>query len=146
MVSRNELEKVATEILSELFEEEQGPEIEVHETDEIESTASTFADALQQKIDQKLAPKIVEAPIKKSLKTEMNLFEATGGKQMGENLKMVHDALKNIACTSIGCEQAFSIITDFTTKKRSRLSDQAIDDLMFEKGYFQNEEQKKKKK
>ena len=30
----------------------------------------------------------------KSLKTEMALFEAT--KQMGENLKMLFDALKNI--------------------------------------------------
>ena len=39
--------------------------------------------------------------IKKYLKTEMALFEATGGKQMGEYLKMLFDALKNIAPTSI---------------------------------------------
>ena len=61
--------------------------------------------------------------IKKSLKTEMALFEATGGKQMGEYLKMLFDALKNIAPTSIASEQAFSIATDFIPKKRSRLSD-----------------------
>ena len=78
--------------------------------------------------------------IKKSLKTEMALFEATGGKQMGEYLKMLFDALKNIAPTSIASEQVFSIATDFIPKKRSRLSDQAIDDLIFEKGYFEMKE------
>ena len=137
MISRNELEKVATEIITELFEENHGPEIEVHETEEIQSTAATFADNLQQKIDQKLAPKITEAPIKKSLKTEMNLFEATN--QKGDYLKMIDAALKNIAPTSIGSEQTFSIATDFTPKKRSLLSDDVIDDLIFEKGYFENE-------
>ena len=36
-------------------------------------------------------------------------------------------------------EQAFSISSNFITQKRSLLSDQAIDDLCFEKGYFANE-------
>ena len=53
--------------------------------------------------------------------------------------KMLDDALKNIAPTSIASEQTFSIATDFIPKKRSKLSDEAIDDLIFEKGYFQNE-------
>ena len=53
--------------------------------------------------------------------------------------KMLDDALKNIAPTSIASEQTFSIATDFIPKKRSKLSDKAIDDLIFEKGYFQNE-------
>ena len=55
--------------------------------------------------------------------------------------KMLDDALKNIAPTSIATasEQTFSIATDFIPKKRSKLSDKAIDDLIFEKGYFQNE-------
>ena len=39
--------------------------------------------------------------------------------------------------TSVYCEQAFSIATSFITKLR--LSDQSIDDLQFEKGYFANE-------
>ena len=46
---------------------------------------------------------------------------------------------ENIAPTSIASEQTFSIATDFIPKKRSKLSDKAIDDLIFEKGYFQNE-------
>ena len=41
--------------------------------------------------------------------------------------------------TSVYCEQAFSIATSFITKLRSRLSDQSIDDLQFEKGYFAKE-------
>ena len=64
MISRNELEKYAAELLSELFEEDEGSEVEIDETEEIQSTAATFADNLQQKIDEKLAPKITEAPIK----------------------------------------------------------------------------------
>ena len=32
-----------------------------------------------------------------------------------------------------------SKIYDFTPKKRSLLSEEAIDDLIFEKGYFENE-------
>ena len=46
----------------------------------------------------------------------MNLFEAPGGKQMGENLKNIFDVLKNIAPTLIASEQAFSIATDFVSK------------------------------
>ena len=49
-------------------------------------------------------------------------------------------ALKNIAPTSIASEQAFSVSASFISKIRSLLSDQAIDDLMFEKGYFANED------
>ena len=64
MISRNELEKYAAELLSELFEEDEGSEVEIDETEEIQNTAATFADNLQQKIDEKLAPKITEAPIK----------------------------------------------------------------------------------
>ena len=41
----------------------------------------------------------------KSLKTEMALFEAT--KQMGENLKMLFDALKNIG------EHILSVTSDY---------------------------------
>jgi len=36
----------------------------------------------------------------------------------------------------------YKIATDFTPKKRSLLSDEAIDDLIFEKGFFENEEWK----
>ena len=73
------------------------------------------------------------------LKSEMALFEATQGQQRGELLTKLFLALKNIAPTSIASEQAFSVSASFISKIRSLLSDQAIDDLMFEKGYFANE-------
>ena len=95
---------------------------------------------MQQEIDRKTAPKTSEdVSIKKSLKSEMALFEATNGKQKGECLQKVELVVKNISPTSIYCEQAFSISSNFITQKRSLLSDQAIDDLCFEKGYFANE-------
>ena len=50
-----------------------------------------------------------------------------------------HRVLRNISPTSVYCEQAFSIATSFITKLRSRLCDQSIDDLQFEKGYFAKE-------
>ena len=61
----------------------------------------------------------------------MKLFEATNGQQRGELLQKLFVILKNIAPTSIAA--------NFVTKIRSKLSDQAIDDLCFEKGYFANE-------
>ena len=38
MISRNELEKYAAELLSELFEEDEGSEVEIDETEEIQNT------------------------------------------------------------------------------------------------------------
>ena len=41
--------------------------------------------------------------------------------------------LKNIAPTSVSSEQAFSVAGSFVPNRRSRLSDESIDDLCFEK-------------
>ena len=142
MPTRSKIEKLANDLLTELYGENEDPEIEVHETEEVEmQTALTFAESLQQEIDRKTAPKTSEdVSIKKSLKSEMALFEATNGKQKGECLQKVELVVKNISPTSIYSEQAFSLSSDFITKKRSLLSDQAIDDVLcFEKGYFANE-------
>ena len=46
--------------------------------------------------------------------------------------------LKNIAPTSVSSEQAFSVAGSFVPNRRSRLSDESIDDLCFEKSYFDN--------
>ena len=46
--------------------------------------------------------------------------------------------LKNIAPTSVSTEQAFSIAGSFVTPRRSHLTDGAVDDLCFEKSYFDN--------
>ena len=141
MPSRYKIEKLATELLSELFGEVDNPDVELDEVQDIEAvpTVSTFAQNLQNKINMKTTRKAAEGlPTKKSLKSEMQLFEATNGEQRGENLTKLFMVLKNIAPTSIASEQAFSISSNFITKIRSLLSDQAIDDLCFEKGYFAN--------
>ena len=75
---------------------------------------------------------------KKSLQSEMAHFEITN--QRGDLLEKLFLVLKNIAPTSIASEQAFSIASNFIPKIRSRLSDQSIDDLVFEKGYFAKED------
>ena len=143
MPSRSEIEKLATELLNELYLDDDTLEVEVSHNEETGSevpTVSTFAQNLKNKISLKKTPKIRDAiSIKKSLKSEMQLFEATNGEQRGECLSKLFLVLKNIAPTSIACERAFSIATSFIPKVRSLLSDEAIDDLCFEKGYFANE-------
>ena len=91
----------------------------------------------KKKIKAKRGPKIIEGQsIEKTLKSEMKLFEATNGQQRGELLQKLFVILKNIAPTSIASKQSFSIAANFVTKIRSCLSDQAIDDLCFEKCFF----------
>ena len=76
-------------------------------------------------------------PTTKNLQTEMALFENTN--RSGDNLEKLNLVLRNIAPTSVACEQAFSIAGSIVTKIRSRLDNQSIDDLQFEKGYFAKE-------
>ena len=59
-------------------------------------------------------------------------------KQHGENLEKLLLVLKNIAPTSVYAEQSFSIASSFVPNRRSRLTDLSIDDLCFEKAYFDN--------
>ena len=59
-------------------------------------------------------------------------------KQRGENLEKLLLVLKNIAPTSVYAKQAFSVASSFVPNRRSRLTDVSIDDLCFEKAYFDN--------
>ena len=142
MPSRSKIENTAMELLNELFGVTEDEEVEVFEEVNEVPTVKTFAQNLQEKIEMKTTPKpldISPSNTKILLKSEMALFEATQGQQRGELLTKLFLALKNIAPTSIASEQAFSVSASFISKIRSLLSDQAIDDLMFEKGYFANE-------
>ena len=142
MPSRSKIENTAMDLLNELFGGTEDQEVEVFEEVNAVPTVKTFAQNLQEKIEMKTTPKpldISPSNTKKLLKSEMALFEATQGQQRGELLTKLFLALKNIAPTSIASEQAFSVSASFISKIRSLLSDQAIDDLMFEKGYFANE-------
>lgn len=138
MPTRNELEKLATQLLNKLYGEEE-LETESEEEDDVKvSTADTWAESLQADIEKGTNPITTNTPpTKKSLQAEMALFEATN--VMGKNLEKLFLVLKNIAPTSVASEQAFSISGNFVTKLRSQLSDGSIDDLCFEKGYFAKE-------
>ena len=137
MPSRYILEQTATKFLEELYGHVEEQEIEVCEqVDKVPST-STFD---EDEIAKELAPATYsECEIsKKSLQSEMTHFEMTN--RRGDLLEKLFLILKNIAPTSIASEQAFSISSNFITKIRLRLSDQCIDDLVFEKGYFSKED------
>ena len=142
MPSRSTLEKVATKILTELYEDVDEPEeVEVCEqVHEVQvTTAKTYAQSLQEEIDLETAPKSYDNSLqsKKSLQTEMSLFESTN--QRGESLAFLHLTLKNISPTSVACEQGFSLAGNIITTERARLNDQTIDDLCFEKSYYLKE-------
>ena len=107
MPSRAVIEKLATKILTEKFDTKID-DIEGETSDEEEkieiSTASTFAQSLQEKINakKKKTPNtsVETLPIKNVLKSEMKLYECSG--QKGELLTKVDLSLKNISPTSIG--------------------------------------------
>jgi hypothetical protein len=64
----------------------------------------------------------------------MSAFEAS--KQRTGNLEKLYRALLNIAPTSVASERAFSVSGSFVSRRRKGLSNEAIDDLCFLKGYF----------
>ena len=72
----------------------------------------------------------------------MNIFESVTGKMEFLIRYLVISDSAFICSFFLDClasEQSFSIAANFVTKIRSKLSDQSIDDLCFEKGYFANE-------
>jgi hypothetical protein len=75
----------------------------------------------------------------KSLSKEMSAFEAS--KQRTGNLEKLYRALLNIAPTSVASERAFSVSGSFVSRRRKGLSNEAIDDLCFLKGYFDSKYQ-----
>ena len=90
-------------------------------------------------VDLETTPKSYDNSLqsKKTLQKEMSLFENTN--QRGESLAFLHLTLKNISPSSVACEQGFSLAGNIITKSRSRLNDQTIDDLCFEKSYYLKE-------
>ena len=142
MPTAEELEQTACGLLFELFGDVyQETETEVCEVDietrNVPNEQMSFKERMKKKIVEANIPKTSEGPpTKKSLESEMRHFELT--KQRGESLEKLYRALKNIAPTSVYSEQAFSIAGSFVPSRRSRLSDISIDDLCFEKDYFDN--------
>ena len=78
-----------------------------------------------------------EAPTKESvtlitlIKREMAVFEGSGGKQIGEKLAFLKNALATVPPTSVEVERLFSAAGLFVTKLRTSLSDEMLDTLCF---------------
>lgn len=83
---------------------------------------------------QENVPETLEKTTRVTLKKEFQLFEATGKRT--ENLELIYKALKTIKPTSVENERVFSLSGGLITKIRNRLSDKAVDALIFLKAYF----------
>jgi hypothetical protein len=70
----------------------------------------------------------------KTLKAEFSVFEATNKRT--KNLDILVDAFKNIKPSSVVSERVFSILGNFVSKIRTRLSYRSVDILCFLKSYF----------
>ena len=131
--SRKKMEDLALDLLCRHFGhndlQENETEIAVVENEEL-----SFAERLNAKLSQNSEE---SATIKKNsfeMKKEMDLFQITG--ERSKNLELLYKILQNVAPTSVASERAFSISSNFVSKKRSRLSDKSIDNLCFLKGVF----------
>ena len=65
------------------------------------------------------------------IKREMAVFEGSGGKQIGEKLAFLKNALATVPPTSVEVERLFSAAGLFVTKLRTSLSDEMLDTLCF---------------
>lgn len=72
--------------------------------------------------------------IEHKLKEELQLFEEHGIR--GVHLKLAYECLLTIPPTSVESERAFSAAQHITTKIRSRLDDDTLDQICFLKSYF----------
>lgn len=73
---------------------------------------------------------------KNIIKKEFQLYESTGKRTF--NLEAIHKAILTVKPTSTENERVFSITGNIITKIRNRLSDKAINALVFLNAYFKN--------
>jgi DNA polymerase III sliding clamp (beta) subunit (PCNA family) len=117
-------------------------EPETDSDNSVENCEDNLTEALDDAIIASLQSKILsnKKDTKKNLQSEFQMYEKTG--IITKNLKKLLDALKTIPPTSIESERAFSISSNFCTKKRSSLSDKSLNALTFLKYFFLMEDLK----
>lgn len=144
LTSRNEIYKMANELLSRMFSNSARVDINVENVD-IQNENRREHLSLQEELNLSILESV--ADIKPSnndvtrckrmtMKQEFNMFQATG--ERTPNLQLLRDALSTIKPTSTQNERNFSIATDFVSKKRTRLSSETLDALCFLKSYFKS--------
>lgn len=106
-----------------------------HDSIELVENTKTLKEKLEDSIKICLATPEFKANVN-YLTKEINLYEING--QLFPNLKKIKEGLLTIRPTSTQNERNFSTAVNLVTKKRTRLSDRAIDALCFLKYYFSN--------
>ena len=99
----------------------------------VENETKTLKQKLEMSINSSLATYVIKKDVNTVLK-EINLYEVTG--QITPNLKLIKNALLTIRPTSTENERNFSTAGHIVSKKRTRLSDKAINALCFLKYHF----------
>ena len=142
MPTRSALESHAMKLIKRLFPssemslDESDNEVEIaHEEENL-----SFDEQLQAEMNKFTKPKPVDmtkSQARKTLQKEMDVYEATGEKST--NLKKLYEALKQIPPTSVASERAFSCSGNIVPKRRSRMSDNVISDIIFLQGVFKRE-------
>lgn len=112
--------------------------IQTSENEQLEQ-ATSFEQKLKQAIEMAATDTTsnIETVLTKSLiRKEFQLYESTGKRT--PNLENLYKAVMSVKPTSTENERVFSLSGNFVTKIRNRLSDDAINALVFLKAYFLN--------
>ncbi|CAH2084627.1 unnamed protein product [Euphydryas editha] len=145
-ISKTSLIGFAEELYCRLFENIPSirtPDVEIMDTEPSTSCSDvnnepdkSFVNQMEQAIKniQENVPEIQKTTTRATLKKEFQLFEATGKRT--ESLELLYTALNTIKPTSVENERVFSLSGGIITKIRNRLSDKAVDALIFLKAYF----------
>ena len=123
--------------------DENADTITLSDSDEIQndltpenSTSRGFQDELNEAM-KKIANKKQTTNVtftKKTLERDLKLFEATGEKT--KTITLLNNIVLSVPPSSTEPERAFSLAGVIVTKFRNRLSDDAVDALLFLKYYF----------
>lgn len=83
----------------------------------------------------------LHSDMKKLLQHEISGYEKNN--VLGGNLQKILSALKSIQPTSTESERTFSLAENTCTKKKGRLSDKSLNNIVFLKSYFKRKDTKK---
>lgn len=139
--TKAEVVEQSIKLLQRLYESDQSSQ-EVIEVQEQENTLdnsnqdSSFRKRVQNLINKATTEKLAEKTSveAQTLKKEFRIFEATA--QKTQNIKRLEKCVFSIRPSSTEPERTFSIAEKFVTKIRNKLSDIAIDALIFLKFWF----------
>ncbi|XP_037823818.1 uncharacterized protein LOC119612145 [Lucilia sericata] len=118
-----------------------GNEINIASDEELEDDNVSIAQKLQNAIDQCKSPirhirNTDEDEFNSKLNNEIQMFVSEGIR--GTILNITYKYLQTILPTSVECERCFSTAAYVGNKKRSRLSDETLNALIFLRNYLKN--------